>query len=108
MNREEILEKSRKENKNQDIAELELIKQASHLAAKAGILLCCILSVVDVLVTGRVNYACWMVYAGMNAVLLLVKFQKSRMREELAALALYSVIFLLNLIYYVRCLMGVI
>ena len=39
MNREEILEKSRRENKNQDVYEQEVLKQSNEVAAFVMVLL---------------------------------------------------------------------
>ena len=44
MNREEILKASRKENKNKDLAEMEVIYQAGSHASRVGALVCCLIS----------------------------------------------------------------
>lgn len=41
MNREEILEKARRENKNQDMQQKDAINRASVMAARVGVIVCC-------------------------------------------------------------------
>ena len=40
MNKEEILEASRKENKNKDPVELEVSYRAGHIAGRVGAIVC--------------------------------------------------------------------
>ena len=47
MNKEEILERSRKENKNRDYAELEVAHQAGNMAWRVGATVCCVISVIS-------------------------------------------------------------
>lgn len=107
MNKEEILEKSRMEHKNRDIAELEVINQASSIAVRAGILVCCAISVAEVLVTGEINYACWTMYFSMLAAIFFVKGIKLRRRYEILLTGLFLICFLVMLVCYIRHLMGV-
>lgn len=107
MNKEEILEKSRMENKNRDIAELEVINQASYIAVRAGILVCCGISVSEVLVTGGINYACWLIYFSMLATIFAVKSVKLKRRHEIMLTGLFLTCTLVMLVCYIRQLMGV-
>lgn len=106
MDREEILEKSRKENKNKDIAELEVINQASTLAVRIGILVCCLISVAEVIATDQVNYACWMIYFSMLAAIFSVKCIKLRRKHEILLTIFFLLCFLIMVVCYVRHLMG--
>ena len=44
MKKDDILNASRKEHKNKDLAEIEVIYQAGSHAGRAGALVCCLLS----------------------------------------------------------------
>ena len=41
MDKEKILESSRKENKNRDLVELEVAARAGHIAGRVGAAVCC-------------------------------------------------------------------
>ena len=41
MNKEKILESSRRENKNRDLAEIETLSRAGSIAARVGAGVCC-------------------------------------------------------------------
>lgn len=41
MNKEKILESSRRENKNRDLAEIETVSRAGSIAARVGAGVCC-------------------------------------------------------------------
>ena len=56
MNKEEILEKSRQENKNRDIAEIDRAKSDSRFAVILTMLFTCLYAVITLLITGKMNY----------------------------------------------------
>jgi len=108
MNKEDILEKSRKENKNKDMAELEVIYQASNIAGRVGMLVCCIIAILEVIFIGRPNFSTWAIYFSILATLMLVKYIKLRRRHELWITVLYSACFVAFFIAYILKLTGVI
>ena len=57
MNKEEILAKSRQENKNIDLVELEIMNRSKLLAGSIAGNLCFILFLAQILNTGKGNYA---------------------------------------------------
>lgn len=67
MDRKEILEKSQQENINSDSVEKECIKIATNIAFSVGLILCCILSVLNILVKGYMDLLLWVVYFLMLA-----------------------------------------
>ena len=93
MNKEEILEKSRKENKNKDMAEIEAINRASRIAAITGAVLCMVISALDWNITKTINWACWTVDFGMMSVLNAWQYFKLRHKKNLV-LAIISILFL--------------
>lgn len=63
MNKEEILAKSREENKNIDLAELEIIGNSEQLAGAIASILCFALYLVETIITGNDNYSLWGVFS---------------------------------------------
>ena len=56
MNKEEILAKSRQENKNRDIAEIDRARSDSRFAVIFTMIFTCSYAVMTLLVTGKMNY----------------------------------------------------
>lgn len=107
MNKEEILAKSRKENKNQDIVEYEVLKSAGSIATRIGLLLCCLIAVMEVIFTGKVSFGSWFIFFGMLSTQFLVKFIKLHRRHELLVAVLYLVLCIMFFILFVIQNMGV-
>ncbi|MGN0626758.1 MAG: DUF6442 family protein [Oscillospiraceae bacterium] len=89
MDREEILERSRRENKNQDIAEAEYLKQASRVAYTVGCLVCVLICALQWLFTNTVNWGCWVVDFSILGTIFLVKSIKMKKRHEILITVLY-------------------
>lgn len=91
MKKEEILEQSRLENKNKDIAELEAINKASSIAINVGLMVCCVINVLSVFLKECMNYECLAIYFSIMGTLFLAKYIKLHRKHEL----LLSILFLL-------------
>ena len=83
MNREEILQASRNENKNKDLAELEVVYQASVHAARVGALVCCMVSALSSALAHAILYSPWVIYFSIFTTQWLVRFLKIRRRSDL-------------------------
>lgn len=83
MDKNEILEKSRQENKGTDLFERDAMNSASQKAVAVGGLLCMFLSFSDILLGGSFNYTLWGVYLSMTGTTLLVKYFHLRKLHEL-------------------------
>ena len=57
MNKEEILEKSRKENKNRDYVEIDCMKKSTFFAMMCSICFTCLWTLLSIIATWRVNFA---------------------------------------------------
>ena len=66
MDKEEILEISRRENQNRDLAELEAASQAGNIAGRVGAGVCCLISVIFHRFTGTLLYSPWVIYFSIN------------------------------------------
>ncbi|WP_304431828.1 DUF6442 family protein [Acutalibacter muris] len=90
MNREEILEKSRRENKNQDVYEQEVLKQSNEVAAFVMVLLAAVFWLVQIFTDGGINYGLWALVFAQNMTTLWVKYTKLRRRRELIFAIMYT------------------
>lgn len=92
MNKEEILEKSRAENKNKDIYEQEVLRQAGNIAAVVMLALATVFFVVQIFVGGGMNWGLWaLVFSGCMTTFW-VKYIRLRRRHELVMAILYTII----------------
>lgn len=83
MDKNEILKRSRNENKNRDIAELDCLQKASRIAYIVGCIVCMIICTVQWQFTKTVNWGCWVVNFSILGTVFLVKFIKLRKKHEL-------------------------
>ena len=90
MEKEDILEISRREHQNRDLAELEASVQAGNLAGRA----------VHTVLLGP-----WVIYFSILGTHALVKFLKLKRKTDLVLTVLYLVMFLLFLVFFIRRLM---
>ena len=90
MNKEEILAKSKQENRGQDIAELEAAKASMQLGWLVIICLLAAVSVVDALVFGRVNNEGFFAVMAGCAAVFGSKYRRLRRRHELIMSILYG------------------
>lgn len=106
MEKEEILAKSRKENRNMDEREASAAAAAGKLAAQIGMLVCCVIAVLEVTVTGHLSYASWMIYFSILGTMFIVKYIKLKERHELWVGILYCVLFVMFTVLFVTHLLG--
>ena len=104
MQKEEILQRSRNENKGPDERELFALAAAGKIAAQIGMLVCCAVAVLQVIFTDSVSFESWMFYFSILGTLFTVKYVKLRERHELllailflALFVFFTVLFLLRL-----------
>lgn len=83
MNKEELLEKSRKENKNRDEREKGAAVTAGFRAAAVGGMVCMVILLLDIILTDEWNGAVWAVYLSITGSTLLFRFIALRRRHEL-------------------------
>ena len=104
MNKDEILERSRRENKNMDERERDALAHAGRTASAVGGMLCAVLVVLEAILAERMNLAIWAVYLSVTGTTLLVKFLRLRRKHELifgviqlALAAVFAVAYVLQL-----------
>ena len=93
MNREEILAKSRQENKNRDIAEIDRARSASRFAMLFSLCFIVIYTMLSLFATSRVNYGVIATEFCMIFAMNLHKAIKSRTSADIAVAALNGLAF---------------
>lgn len=92
MNKEEILAKSRKENKDQDIFEKEVLKEAGNAGAVSASILCLIFFCIQIFTGGGINYGLWAVIFSIQAGVFSVKAVKLKRKHEIALAVMYCAV----------------
>ena len=90
MDKEEILAKSREENRDRDFVEAEVLNHANSIALSVSLTICAIVSTLHAIFRNSVDYAVWIVQFGILSTVMLVKFAKLRRRHELLLGLLYG------------------
>ena len=101
MNKEKILESSRKENKNRDLVELEVAAQAGHIAGRVGAAVCVLLSLVFRLLMDSYLLSPWVIYFSIISTHAIVKYAKLSRRTDLILSLVYLAMFFLFLVFFV-------
>ena len=106
MNKEEILERSRQENRKRDEMEADIFARAGQLATAVGGIVCMAVILLEGFLAGRVNYGTWAVYLSMAGSMLLGKYRRLNKKHELifgiAELALAAAFFVMFVLQLVR------
>lgn len=66
MKKDEILNASRKEHRNKDLAEMEVVYQAGSHASRVGALVCCLLSLLSSMLAHTMIYSPWVLSRRKN------------------------------------------
>lgn len=106
MTKEEILEKSRNENQNKDVYDLEVQNKAARVAYFSVPVLCAVISIFQFIFEKTVSAGLWSVVFGMFSVTFLVKFIHMHKKHELIVFLCYLVICVLLFITYIFQLTG--
>lgn len=101
MNKDEILAKSRAENKNKDVYEQEVLKHASRSAVVVQMILATIFFVTQILVDKGINWGLWALVFSTSMTINWVKYIKLRHRQELITAIVYTVFVSVMSGYYI-------
>ncbi len=91
MNREEILAKSKQENRGQDIASLEVSKASILLGWLVAVCLLAVVSVAEALAYDRMNNGIFFAVMAGCATIFISKYLKLRKRHELYISVVYVI-----------------
>ena len=100
MKKDEILNASRKEHRNKDLAEMEVVYQAGSHASRVGALVCCLLA-------HTMIYSPWVIYFSIIATQWLVRFIKMKRKSDLVLTVLFFVLSILAFVGFVSHLLEV-
>lgn len=101
MNKEEILEKSRQENKNKDIYEHEVLKQANTYAVIVMMILAAIFFAVQIFVGEGTNWGIWALVFSVSMTTFWVKYIKLRRKHELVTAIVYTLLVMVASGYHI-------
>lgn len=107
MDKDEILAKSREENKDRDFVEAEVLNRANSIALSVSLTICALVSALHAIFRDSVDYAVWIVQFGILSTVMLVKFAKLRRRHELFLGLMYAGFSLFFFVIYLRRTLGV-
>ncbi len=92
MKKEEILQASRKENKNVDLAELEANRYAASIASSVGIFICALISLLASTIADIMLYSPWAIYFGMTSTNWLIRAIKLKKKSNFAVAAVFIIL----------------
>ncbi len=92
MKKEEILEASRKENKNIDLAELEANRYAAGIAGSVGAFICALVSLLASTIADIMLYSPWAIYFSMIGATWFVKAIKLKKISNWIVAALFFIL----------------
>ncbi len=95
MKKEEILEASRKENKNIDMAELEANRYAAGIASSVGVFICALISLLASTIADIMLYSPWAIYFSMIGANWFVKAIKLKKISNWIVAALFFILAIL-------------
>ena len=101
MDKERILESSRRENKNRDLVELEAAAHAGNIAGRVGATVCILLFLVFRFFTGTCLFSPWIIYFSILAAHSLVRYTRLKKTTDLLFSVLYAVMCLLFLVLFI-------
>ncbi len=106
MNKDEILESSRKENKSKDLAELDVVKHANSYAAAVGAIACCLVLVLASVIARTMLYSPWFIYFSMIGTNWLIRSVRLKKKSDWVLTELFIVLAVLSLIGLIIRLVG--
>lgn len=89
MDKDKILEMSRQDYRNLNVAELDVIVRAGHIAQAVAVLMCVLISLLFTIVADVVLLSPWIIYFSIHGTRSLVKFIGLRRRSELVLAVLF-------------------
>jgi hypothetical protein len=106
MDRNDILEKSRKENRNMDEMEKDALAKAGQRAFGVGGLVCAFIIVFEAIVSDFTSFSTWAVYLSMAGTALLVKYSILGRKHELLFGLLQLALAIIFIGMYIKNMLG--
>ena len=102
MDKDEILKKSREENKDRDLVDEEATNKANSIAFSVGMMVCGLLSVLHAVFRDSVVSGVGGVMWAISSSVCLVKYHRLRKRHELALGLFYGALSVFFFVLYLR------
>ena len=106
MKKEEILEKSRLENKKKDEMEARAFDKAGRIACGVGGIVCALIILFESLFSDKVSSSTWGVFLSISGTMLLVKYIQLKKLHELIFAILELLLAVIFIVVYVIKLVG--
>lgn len=107
MDKDEILKKSREENKDRDLVDEEATNKANSIAFSVGMMACGLLSVLHAVFRDSVDYDVWVVMWAISSSMFLVKYHRLRKCHELVLGLFYGALSVFFFALYLHLELGV-
>lgn len=107
MDKNKILEQSRKQNKSRDPFEQEVIAKGSALAYSVGLLICTMFFMLETLINHHQNYSLMAIWISMEATLYIFKYVKLRKKADLTFAIIFTVCSLCFIVHHILYLAGI-
>ena len=101
MNKDEILEKSRQENKHKDEMEKEVFLKAGQRSCAVGSIICALIIVLETFFADHVNLSILALYFAMTGTILLSKYSKLKKIHELIFGSIQLVLSAICMVLYI-------
>lgn len=101
MNKEEVLNMSRKENQNKDLVELDVMAQAGNIAGRVGACVCCLIVIIYHRITNTMLCSPWIIYFSILGTHYLVKYVRLKKKTDLSLSILYFAMCLLAFVFFI-------
>ncbi len=101
MQKEEILQASRKENRSRDLPELAVVQQAGAYATAVGGAACCVVLVLASVLADTMLYSPWFIYFSMLGTNWLLRSLMQKKRSDWVLTGLFLLLALLALLGFV-------
>lgn len=95
MNKEEILAKSRNENKNEDVYEKEVLKQAGYVGGITAAIVTTALFILEMVIKGGTNFGFWAILFSIFAGEFTYKAIKLKRKHEIVIAIVYILLSIL-------------
>ena len=100
--KDEILNASRKEHQNKDLAEMEVLYLAGSHASRVGAFVCCLLSLLSSMLAHTKIYSPWVICFSIFATQWLVRFIKMKRKSDLLLTIMFFILSVLEFVGFVR------
>lgn len=101
MNKEDILKKSRQENKNGDEREQKIQLRSDAISSAIGGLICMVFVFLESYLFDRSAAMIWAIYSGMMFSQSIMNAVKLKRRIDIVLSVIWGIVLILNIVFYI-------